>query len=430
MDCFQLVDDLIDDLTDKVNGVTTKDLFKMVEDNGYCSFGSPIDVAHQCADGMLFGAITSKCKACEGSLMYLSGWYYCYRNISKKCHGDHFSRDAVRKKRRWIISLEIANKFLVEDYVRKINFGSSLEISDVNEELFISPEDFKKIFEELKQNRGLTRIDFSILERLDDLRIGSGFTALLAIQEWNSLKNGMSSTDVDVEELKSDYLHAVHLLKESFFGVLGQIDIDKDVEQAVKLLRSLEEIVMASHLANLQYGVDLNNHVRFYDFLCKNKRSDEDKQYFKSACELFRIFLTDGEYSSFKEISRHCVDGEKLKFAQHGKLCFMHSLCERFSLEVKKKSESDMETRTIEGEGNSWHWFFEETAKIIYKGITPHIDVGNDFDKFVSAHSKNTSLKNQAVFKCYQEVCEKLIKDDFTSQQYNERKLETLIVWV
>ncbi|PON62587.1 Poly [ADP-ribose] polymerase [Parasponia andersonii] len=91
--------------------VTTAELREMLEANGQDSTGSELDLRDHCADGMMFGALSS-CPLCSGSLRYSAGMYRCpgYLSAWSKC--GFSTREPERIKGKWKVPEDTNNQYL------------------------------------------------------------------------------------------------------------------------------------------------------------------------------------------------------------------------------------------------------------------------------------------------------------------------------
>ncbi|XP_031502932.1 poly [ADP-ribose] polymerase 1 isoform X2 [Nymphaea colorata] len=91
--------------------VKTVELREMLEANNQDSAGSEYDLRERCADGMLFGALSS-CPVCSGSLHYSGGNYRCHGYVSawSKCSYSCNTPDRIQGK--WKIPEGTASDYL------------------------------------------------------------------------------------------------------------------------------------------------------------------------------------------------------------------------------------------------------------------------------------------------------------------------------
>ncbi|KAF8392235.1 hypothetical protein HHK36_022577 [Tetracentron sinense] len=91
--------------------VTAAELREMLEANGQDSAGSEHDLRDHCADGMLFGALSS-CPICSGSLRYSGGKYRCHGYLSAWSKCSYSTAELERLKGKWKIPEETSNQYL------------------------------------------------------------------------------------------------------------------------------------------------------------------------------------------------------------------------------------------------------------------------------------------------------------------------------
>ncbi|XP_059433142.1 poly [ADP-ribose] polymerase 1 [Corylus avellana] len=93
--------------------VTTAELREMLEANGLDSTGSELDLRERCADGMMFGALSS-CPICSGSLHYSGGMYRCHGFLSAWSKCSYSTREPERLKGKWKVPEETNNQYLIK----------------------------------------------------------------------------------------------------------------------------------------------------------------------------------------------------------------------------------------------------------------------------------------------------------------------------
>lgn len=91
--------------------VTTAELREMLEANGQDSTGSELDLRDRCADGMMFGALSS-CPLCSGCLCYSAGMYRCHGYLSAWSKCSFSTREPERLKAKWKVPEDTNNQYL------------------------------------------------------------------------------------------------------------------------------------------------------------------------------------------------------------------------------------------------------------------------------------------------------------------------------
>ncbi|XP_024168166.1 poly [ADP-ribose] polymerase 1 isoform X2 [Rosa chinensis] len=91
--------------------VTTVELRKMLEANDQGSTGSELDLRERCADGMMFGAL-STCPLCSGHLHYSGAMYRCHGFLTAWSKCSYSTQEPERCKGKWKIPEDTDNQFL------------------------------------------------------------------------------------------------------------------------------------------------------------------------------------------------------------------------------------------------------------------------------------------------------------------------------
>lgn len=91
--------------------VTTAELRAMLEANGQDSTGSELDLRDRCADGMMFGALSS-CPLCSGCLRYSAGMYRCHGYLTAWSKCSFSTREPERLKAKWKVPEDTDNQYL------------------------------------------------------------------------------------------------------------------------------------------------------------------------------------------------------------------------------------------------------------------------------------------------------------------------------
>ncbi|XP_062080552.1 poly [ADP-ribose] polymerase 1 [Humulus lupulus] len=93
--------------------VTAAELREMLQANNQDSTGSELDLRDHCADGMMFGALSS-CPLCSGSLRYSAGMYRCQGYLSEWSKCSFSTREPERIKGKWKNPEDTDNQYLIK----------------------------------------------------------------------------------------------------------------------------------------------------------------------------------------------------------------------------------------------------------------------------------------------------------------------------
>ncbi|KAB1208820.1 Poly [ADP-ribose] polymerase 1 [Morella rubra] len=93
--------------------VTIAEMQEMLEANGQDSTRSELDLRERCADGMMFGALSS-CPICSGSLRCSGGLYQCHGFLSEWSKCSYSTRELERVTGKWRIPEETNNQYLIK----------------------------------------------------------------------------------------------------------------------------------------------------------------------------------------------------------------------------------------------------------------------------------------------------------------------------
>ncbi|KAM6592239.1 hypothetical protein CsatA_014844 [Cannabis sativa] len=93
--------------------VTSAELREMLQANDQDSTGSELDMRDRCADGMMFGALSS-CPLCSGSLRYSAGMYRCQGYLTEWSKCSFSTREPERIEGKWKIPEDTDNQYLIK----------------------------------------------------------------------------------------------------------------------------------------------------------------------------------------------------------------------------------------------------------------------------------------------------------------------------